>query len=157
MGQIPWYQKFLSILMSWINYYSVKTPCLRCSSLLPFFSPSLLLPQLYWAWPVYVFWRTECEYKWSACSKLRLYELWSVFHLPLWELPTMPRQEQALGKHWSKKKEKHEEQTWKQTAAWSRAIPASQQTYEQLTNTYCYTLQIFCGWFLCSITLSIAN
>lgn len=151
MGQIPWYLKFLSILMSWINYYSVKTHCLRCPS--PLHCPSLN----YIGLGQFMYFDQQNVNTNDLLFQAEALWVMKCFHLPLWELPTMPWQEQALGKHWSKKKEKHEEQTWRHTAAWSRAIPASQQTYEQLTNAYCYMLPIFCGWFLCSVTISIAN
>lgn len=73
MGQISWYLKFLSTHTSWIIIQQILT---AFPVLLPL---SLLLPQWHWAWPFYVLWPREYGNKWSACSRLRPYELWSVY------------------------------------------------------------------------------
>ena len=70
----------------------------------------------------------------------------------------MPGQEQVQETDWSKKKKKHEnkqEGNLQHEAAPSK--PTYEQTGEQVTNTYCYRLLVFCGWLLCSITVSTAN
>lgn len=119
MAQIPWHLKLLS---SWhrLDYYSANIHCLTnipCP-LTPLSTPWMISILAI----LCVFEQHNMGTNNIAYFKLRPYKLWNVSTCYSGSFQ-LQWQEQLLGNHRFKKKEKHKEQTWRPWAAWGRGTP----------------------------------